>query len=75
MCKETESVVKSLPTNKIPGPNGFPGVFYQTFKEELRPVYLKLLQKTEEEKTFPNPFYKATIILIRLGTDKDTTGK
>ena len=65
---QIQIVILKFPTNKSPGPDGFKDKFY-----------LKVFQKTAEEGTLPNSFYKATITLIQKpgkdNTRKKTTGQ
>ena len=67
-------MIKNLPTNNNSGPDGFTGDFYQTFREELTPILLKLFQNIAEGGTLPNSFYEATTTLIQK-PDKDVTKK
>lgn len=72
---EIESVIKKLPTEKCPGPDGFTNEFHQTFKELALIFLFKKLSKTiEEEEILPNLFYELYITQIPK-PGKDTTTK
>ena len=53
---EIESVLgkNSQQTRQVSGsgPDGFTGEFYQTFRGELTPIFLKLFQKVVQNKCF-----------------------
>ena len=51
---EIETVFKNLSRNRSPGLDGFTGKFYQTFRKELTPIFLKLFQKIAVGETLPN---------------------
>ena len=71
---EIKTVIKNLPKNKSPGPDGFTGEFYQTFREELTPIILKLLKKKSEEEMLPDSLDEASITLI-LKPERDVMQK
>ena len=72
--EEIEAVIKNLPRHKCPGPHGFPGEFYHTFKKETISILLKLFQKIERDGILPNLSNEARITLIPK-PDKDPTKK
>jgi len=55
---EIEAVIKNLPKNKSPGPDGFPGEFFQTFKDEIQ-AFHKIFQKQRKKKDIPTYFMRS----------------
>ena len=71
------AAIKSLPPKKGQDPDGFTAKFYQTYKEELVPFLLKLLQTILKEGILPKTFYETSIILMLVETqqEKKTSGQ
>ena len=71
---EIKTVIQNSQKTKAQGQDGFTGEFYQTFREELMPIFLKIFTKPSEEGILPNSAYKATITQISK-PGKDNTQK
>ena len=70
---ETESVIRNLPINKSPGPDGFRAEFYQKFREDVTLSYSNSSRKLQRKVNFQT-HSEATITLIPK-PDEDATKK
>lgn len=61
---ELLEAIKSLPSNKSPGEDGFPPEFYKEFRELLVPYLMEVLKKAGEDNCFPESFSQAVITVI-----------
>lgn len=71
---ELEAVIKSPSINVSPGQDGYSTEYYQTFKEGLMPILVKLFHNTKTETALPKSFYDATVNML-LKTNKDPIKK
>ena len=62
--KEIKEAIKSLKTNKTPGPDGFSSEFYKKFVDQLSPLLQTLFNESLSIGTLPPTLYQAIIIVL-----------
>lgn len=71
-AEEIQEVIKSLPTGKAPGPDGFTADFYKCYANDLVPLMLDMYMDSIDRGTFPPTLSQAVITLI-LKKEKEPT--
>lgn len=62
--------IESMPSNKAPGPDGFPLEFYKQLWEDINPILLPAINNLLDSNSMPDSWSSAVISLI-LKKDKD----
>lgn len=68
--KELNSAISRLKAKKTPGPDGYPPVWYKTFRKELVPCVLKANNTVFKKSTMP-PSWKEAVISVIPNEGKD----
>ncbi len=62
--EEIVSAIKSFPTGKAAGPDGFSSEFFAKFCDILAPLLLRMIINSKKDNVLPNTLYEANISLI-----------
>lgn len=59
--EEIAEAIRSLPSGKAPGPDGFTAEFYKAYVDELSPLLLEMFCKTADRGSLPPSLSEAVI--------------
>lgn len=62
------TIIRHLPTNINPGPNGFTTGFYKNFREDLMAIFFKLFNITEKKEYPQTHSWKLVLLVLYYNT-------